>query len=159
MGDTILFADDTVLHVSDPSLENCITMIETVISNITRWLDNNRLIANINKTKLMLITNKPVQDLPEIVFKGVKLDWVESIKYLGLYIDNKLTFNPQIDYLCSRLSRLRGVFYSLSKYIPSKNLILLYNSLVYPILSQDIIIWGGISYNKLVEYKYFKIIY
>ena len=149
MGDTILFADDTVLHVSDPSLENCITMIETVISNITRWLDNNRLIANINKTKLMLITNKPVQDLPEIVFKGVKLDWVESIKYLGLYIDNKLTFNPQIDYLCSRLSRLRGVFYSLSKYIPSKNLILLYNSLVYPILSQDIIIWGGISYNKI----------
>ena len=96
-GNTVLFADDTVLHVSSPSFENCVAMIESVIMIITRWLDNNRLIANIEKTKLMMITNKSVEYLPDILFKGVRLDWVQSIKYLGLYIDNNLTFNFHID--------------------------------------------------------------
>ena len=141
----VLFADDTVLYVSDPSFEVCVQKALSVIDNLSLWLRNNRLVANLNKTKLMLITTRKVELLPDIHFNGTLLEWVDHIRYLGIILDSKLNFNQHVNKVCSDLSKYRGVMYSLSSCLPQSVMMNLYNCLVYPAIVQDIIIWGGVN--------------
>ena len=140
----VLFADDAVFYINEKSLELCIHKVNMLINELSTWLRNNKLIPNVTKTKLMLFTPRPVDVLPDIYFDGVKLEWVTNIKYLGIVIDNKLSFAPHSTEVFHKLSKIQGVFYSLSSLVPQSTLVTLYYSLVYPILIQNIIIWGGI---------------
>ena len=142
--DITFFADDAVFCVSDDCLNTCIEKINLLIANISRWLDENMLVANTTKTKLMLVTPRPTPHLPVISFNNIPLEWVSEIKYLGLIIDNKLIFNSHVDEICNRLSRLQGISYRLSYIVPQEVLLKIYHSLIYPIVTQNIIIWGGV---------------
>ena len=143
------FADDSVFYVSDSCLDECLIKIKKVITYVSDWLNNNRLIINLSKTKLMMISPNRIAHLPSITFEGTELEWVNEIKYLGVYIDSKLNFNSQLKYVSGRLSKLNGVIYSMSNFTPRDTLLNIYFSLVYPVIIQSIIIWGGVSENKL----------
>ena len=91
----------------------------------------------------MLITPKIYNDMPDIKFNEVSLEWVDSFKYVGLYIDKNLNFNYHIDILCNNLNKMKGVIYSVSTLVPQNVLIKLYQSLVYPVLINNVIIWGN----------------
>ena len=93
----------------------------------------------------MLFTPRPTPNLPGITFDGVNLEWVKEIKYLGLIIDNRLSFASHVDSLCSRLSKLQGISYSLSTFVPRDILLNIYYSLVYSLVIQNIVIWGGVA--------------
>ena len=75
--------------------------------------------------------------------------WVDSIKYLGIVIDNKLNFNLQIKNIENKISRSKGVIYRMSNFCCQEVLMKLYFSRIYPYITQNIIIWGGVSINKL----------
>ena len=149
--DMVLFADDAALYVSDDSFDNCISKIKKVISHLSAWLSVNRLVPNLLKTKLMLVTPRHVPCLPHVLFNNVKLEWVDNIKYLGLVIDSKLKFDHQFDVVKRKLNQYRGIFYSLKGVFPRFLLLKLYYSLVYPTLIQDVVIWGGMCKTNLVE--------
>ena len=145
---TILYADDSVFYVSDVSFEGCIEKLNNMITVISTWLVNNRILANTLKTKLMFISSKQVRLLPEIRLNGSVLEWVTHFKYLGFYIDDKLNFSFHSKYVYNNLSRLHGMIYSVSRVLPKHTLFSLYNSLIIPIITQNVIIWGGISKNN-----------
>ena len=90
----------------------------------------------------MLISPRPKNFVPDIYFNGSIIQRVSCVKYLGMYIDDKLSFVPQVNDVCTRLSRFQGITYSLAPFIPQNILLNLYNSLIYPIFTQHIIIWG-----------------
>ena len=140
----VLFADDTVLYVSDPCFDTCVEKMNFVIDKLSLWLNQNRLVANIEKTKLMLFTPRKSPQLPILFFNGTGLEWVSHIKYLGMIIDRNLNFTIQTQDICKKLSTIRGIIYALSKQVPQNILLNIYNTLAYPLLIQNIIIWGGI---------------
>ena len=70
---------------------------------------------------------------------------MSSFKYLGFVIDSKLRFDLHIQSLNLKLSKIQGLFYSVSKLMPRNVLINLYFSLVYSNVIQHIIIWGSAS--------------
>ena len=139
-----MFADDAVFCVSASTLLLCIDKLKILIHKISEWLKNNKLVPNVNKTKLMLFTPRPVKSLPDIFFNGERLEWVSDIKYLGIVIDNKLSFVLQASEVHRKLSKMQGIFYSLSSLMPKETLMTIYYALVYPLLIQNIIIYGGV---------------
>ena len=72
-----------------------------------------------------------------------------------------MSFGPHIGKVCTQVSQYIGIFYHLSKSIPRKILMLLYNSFILPHLSLLIEIWGGapnwyinrltVKHNKLLR--------
>ena len=138
----ILFADDAAFYITDDCFQSCMDKLNQLIEVLSEWLTFNRLVPNIGKTKLMLITTRIVPDLPIVLFNGIELEWVDSFKYLGTVIDRKLNFNCHVDQVCKSLSKMRGVIYAVSDLIPSNILLTLYKSLVLPLLINNIIIWG-----------------
>ena len=139
----LLFADDAVCYVTGNSVDEAVSAMRLFIARLSDWLSTNRLIAHENKTKLMLITCRPIRDVPDICFNNVVLDWVSSFKYLGVQIDRNLFFRPQVYEVCMRLSKAVGMMYCVSKFLPQDVLLTIYYTLCYPHIIQSIVIWGG----------------
>lgn len=97
LGKIILNADDTVLYYAAESSEELKTMMQQDIALLHEWLCRNVLTMNTGKTCYM--TFGRASNLPDI---NIKLDnetikRVRSYKYLGLVLDEQLTFNKHID--------------------------------------------------------------
>ena len=85
---------------------------------VNNWLNANKLILNALKCKALIIPPKTRQQAPnvEITLDSCQIFVVESVKFLGIYLDNKLTFGPHISYLQSKLSRSFGILSKIKHY-------------------------------------------
>ena len=63
------------------------------------WCNQNRLSINLNKTKHMVIGKDCKNDLaiPSIKLNGMKMENVHNYNYLGVIIDDKLSFDDMVD--------------------------------------------------------------
>ena len=64
------------------------------------------------------------------------------IKYLGMFIDSRLNWKFQIDYIAKTIKRNIGILSKLRYYVDTKILINLYYALIYPFLTYGMIVWG-----------------
>ena len=74
--------------------------------------------------------------------KNVALECKEFIKYLGILIDNNLTWKHHIDHITIKISRTIGLISKLRHLVPKHTLINIYRSLVAPYLSYGLLVWG-----------------
>ena len=96
-----------------------------------------------NKTYFMLFSNC-VSSLPvHIKINNVTINQVESTKFLGVYIDSKLTWKVHINCLCKLLSRNSGVMNKLKPFVPPH--VTLSSTLILPYLNYCILAWGNSS--------------
>ena len=92
----------------------------------------------------MIFSNRQIDYAPYSVNIGnFSLERVNSFKFLGLYLDEKLTFREHCTHVGNKISRSIGIMYRLREYLSLNCLKMLYNSLVYPYLFYCNIIWGG----------------
>ena len=54
------------------------------------------------------------------------------VKYLGLWIDDNLTWEVQIDHIFSKMARSIGIIKRIRNFIPKESLLTLYRTLVEP---------------------------
>lgn len=78
-----------------------------------------------------------------------KLKRVTKVKFLGVMIDDKLTWEAQIEYLKEKLLSSIVVIKRIKKFIPESEYLGLYNSLFKSHISYCISSWGGTSKYKL----------
>ena len=74
---------------------------------------------------------------------GDGIEIVQSGKFLGVTLDNSLSFNLHIGLFCNQLSKIVGIFYKLHSLVDEMVLIKLYYSMVYPYLIYCNLAWGG----------------
>ena len=74
---------------------------------------------------------------------------VNSTKFLGVYIDDKLKWNVHINYVSGRISRGLGMISRVRRLLSFETLKILYYSLLYPYLYYCCIVWGGASIASL----------
>ena len=141
--EVVLFADDAAFVLSAPSLPQLYDSIHSLFCDLSKYLLMNKLVPNLMKSKLMIFSSRNIGWLPDIRFDGEVIEWVKEYKYLGLLLTCTLSFGPHIDKICNRVSQFIGVFYHLSKSIPRRILLLLYNSFVLPHFVLHVEIWGS----------------
>jgi hypothetical protein len=98
------FADDTSIIVMNPSHIDYENIFTQILKNIDEWFKASLLTSNLSKTQFMQFSTKKsdVMDMPNAY--GNK--WIASstdIKFLGLIIDNTLSWKGHIDWLTSKL--------------------------------------------------------
>lgn len=161
-GHKISYADDTSLIFTDDTWEKVYNKAEKGLKIIKKWLDNNLLSLNVQKTKFMafslLSNDQPKNDnifVHDVFCKNNlncncgKVMKVNEIKYLGLMIDHHLRWNVHAMYVVKRLRRLMYKFYQLRDILNKKNLLIIYNALIESILRYCITVWGGSYKNAL----------
>lgn len=147
---TVLFADDstTIIKCSDTNTYEC--EINKTIKDIINWLDNNNLIINISKTNIMQFHQRTSLQSLNIEYDGQNIENVTVTKFLGILIDNQLSWKPHADEVCKKLSSSAYVLFNLSKKVNVKTLLVAYHGLVASILRFGVIFWGNCSLREQV---------
>ena len=140
---SVLFADDAAFIITASTLVELYSKIEELLRDLTCYLNKNRLVPNSTKSKLMMFSSRPTNELQDFVFAGDTIQWVKEFKYLGLTITDKLCFGNHINKVALNISRLTGVFSNIRSIVPSPIVMKLYYALAYPHLTNYVVIWGA----------------
>ena len=143
----VLFADDTTLFLSDVNYDNIILTFNSELSKVNQYLNANRLSLNIDKTFSMFFSNRPSSiNLSNVILINDEIiNFQNSTKFLGVFIDNKLSYQSHINHLLTKLSKTIGILFKIRNSAPRSIKILIYNCLFYPYLIYAILIWGKTS--------------
>ena len=141
----VLYADDTCLITQAHTPEDLQLSMHKVVEKARHWMLANKLTINTNKSNALVIshvTNKPPA-LMEIICGDNTISTQTSVKYLGLTIDNKLSFKQHIKCIERKIACSVGVMGKLKYYFPKETLLQLYYALVYSQLTYALPVWGS----------------
>lgn len=146
----VLFADDStaIIECTDPNEYR--NEINNSLNTIINWLNNNNLVINLNKTKIIQFHQRSENPPLNITYDGFKIEEVMSAKFLGITVDHKLTWKPHLEVVCKRLSKSAYLLFQLSKRVNSETLLTAYHGLVVSILRYGIVFWGQSTNRELV---------
>ena len=151
----ILFADDTSLICSTRNLISYTPKtaddwaiindkLNIELEKITDWLKLNKLSLNVKKTKYMIFrhkTNKHINTL-SLNMNGLSISQVEKFTFLGLTINETLTWKDHIEIISNRISKTIGILSRLKHTLSQKILKMIYTSLILPRLHYCNLAWG-----------------
>jgi len=104
-----VFADDTCLLLSNKNPVILQNMVSEKLNEYINWLKANKLLINASKTKFMIFKNVNMQGIRlNLTIDNECLEEVQVIKYLGVMIDNKLSWLPQIERIMKKIVPLMG---------------------------------------------------
>ena len=141
---TSLYADDAAFLASADNVDELELKFNQEAVLILDWMNTNKLTLNYTKTKSMLFSRKRGnQTTISITINSNLIECVSTFKYLGVIIDQKLSWDAHVKYLNSKLSQANGAIFKLRKLVSRKTLVSIYNSLVGSHLNYGILIWGS----------------
>jgi len=157
----VLYADDTNVFVVDISKEAAIEKANIILGKINGYMKSNILHINLDKccyiyfeppksyksrTRGTCARSRPYQrkaDCPKIKINGKPIKEVMSAKFLGVTIDNKLSWIPHIDTLYKKLKSATGILNRIMNNIPKDSHKSLYFSLFESHLKYCLTVYGA----------------
>ena len=108
------------------------------------WLCANRLSLNVDKTEFIIFrpSRKSLQDRIVLELNRIKIFESTKIKYLGLILDNRLSFKFHISELSKKLSRSVGMLFKIRDFTQKSTLVSLYHSIFNSHLTYCLPAWG-----------------
>ncbi|GFT88396.1 hypothetical protein TNCV_1294241 [Trichonephila clavipes] len=94
-----MFADDTAVISQNKRFSVVISNLQHYISSLELWLNDWKIKVNASKSACLMFTKRsrlPVGLTPVTIF-GQPVPWVNVARYLGLFLDAKLTFAYHIE--------------------------------------------------------------
>ena len=137
-----IFADDNNLFFQDDDLDNLVFTINSELREVSSWLIANRLTLNVDKSNIVLFQNKSKLKL-DISLNGEKLKQTAFVKYLGVLIDERLSWDKHIFMITKKIQQGIGMISKIRHGIPSKMLKPLFSSFVTSHVNYAIEAWGG----------------
>ena len=166
---TWLFADDTVLVESANNLEVLQSKMNEQVEKVQAWLLANKLSVHyVDKSEYMLINsnnNSRIEGDFELRMSNHILARTKTYRYLGLIVDEKLSWADHINEVCWKISQVAGVIFKVRNRLSKEALMLIYHTLVAQKLRYGLICWATASkflldkinvvHNKVVRYMTF----
>ena len=78
-----------------------------------------------------------------LILDNIQIKQTHFTKFLGVIIDDKLTWTRHISYIKNKISKGMGIMLKARKFLNRKILLQLYHSFVYPYLIYCLEIWGN----------------
>ena len=80
--------------------------------------------------------------IPNIKPNNNDIDHVKEFNFLGLLINNNLTWKTHVNKICNKMSQSVGIINCLKTTLPNNILLALYNTLILPHIHYCILAWG-----------------
>lgn len=139
------YADDTNLIVDSELYPDLLKKCSDTLNNATRWFTENKLVLNQEKTNLVLFkSNHAGFETPHYAqINNKKSELTTSTKFLGVFIDDTLSWFEEVEYISSKLNRSLYSLRVLKRYIHFDCLKMVYYSNFQSTLRFGIIFWGN----------------
>ena len=148
---TISFADDTTIYLSDHNLVVARAHMNHDLRILSDWFKANKMSPNIDKINYMIFGDYRNTNI-HLQIDDINIIREHNVKFLGIWIDDRLSWQMQIDTLCNKI-RSSIYFIRSSKNILSTNLKKqLYYNLVYTYIIYGIETWGTMLSVKQIKH-------
>ena len=145
-----LFTDDTNLLYADKNLKSLESTVNDELCKLYDWLIANKLSLNIKKSNYVIFRPRQKHVKYEVNFKifnhhinsYTPLERKSYVKYLGVLIDENLSWKHHILHIASKISTSIGIIARLRHFVPLSTLQHIYRSLIQPYLLYGITSWG-----------------
>lgn len=144
---TAQFADDTSLFLSGPELNTLTDRLQRHLHLIEQWTTKWRIMLNPSKSLAKIFTLRHSYHPRPLMLNNSPIPWSplnSPVKYLGLYLDSKLTWKHHIETKLKqahqKLHQLKPIINRKSSLSP-ENTVLLYKSILRPLLLYACPIW------------------
>ena len=148
---TLLFADDCAMVIAGDSLQEVEAKIGDISPLIFDWLCANRLTLNTVKTYYQIYSIKGIKPDINIQFNTHKIARSNTVRYLGVIFDEKLSWKPHIDKTRNTIARNVGLISRAKFLLTKKEMKTLYTSLISPYFSYCSFIWGTTYPTNLLD--------
>ena len=150
----VLFADDTNIFVSGKTYIEAINKANSILDAVFKYTVANKLYINMEKSCFMHFQPKGIKvdealENLSLTINGTEIEEVSETKFLGVTIDNKLSWESHVTALTKKLKCCTGQLNRICNLIPKDLYKSLYHTLYESHLSYGITVWGGISLVKL----------
>jgi hypothetical protein len=115
------------------------------------WFSANKLVLNLDKTNVMkFVTINPPYCALTITYKDKCIQEAVNLKFLGIQIDNHLTWRNHIDQIIPKLSVACYMVRQMYHISNNDTLRSIYFPYFHSIASYGIILWGNSSYSRKI---------
>lgn len=166
--DLICYADDTVVLFHGKDWEDAYRKAEAGMTRILKWLDMNLLTLNVKKTKYIAFRKTVATNIPTRILKIHNcwrssslnnntsctcnaIDKVEEIKYLGVIIDQHLSFKSHTTELVKRVRKQIYIMKMIRDCASLEIKRTVYIALCQSLIQYCIVIWGGAAKTNIIN--------
>lgn len=136
---TILYADDTTFLNFNSDMSNLEDIANDTLKNATNWFESNGLLLNQDKTQNIIFSLRHTNNSSQ------NQKFSKTVKFLGVFIDDLLTWTPHIDYLTTRLSRVIYLLGRLNNVVPQNYIRSAYFAYFQSVFRYGLILFGNCS--------------
>lgn len=138
------YADDTAILATGANPNQVTEILQTQVDRIDSWAKQWRIKINTDKSVQVTFTLKrSPEECPQLIMNNIPIPVRTQIKYLGITLDKKLTWGPHLKEkrksVNNRLHLLRPL---LNSKISLQNKLIIYKTIIRPVWSYGIAIWG-----------------
>jgi hypothetical protein len=150
-----MFADDTALTLRNSSFTGLKLEANLDMQRIGQWLRQNFLTLNTTKTKFVVFSLSGITPALDIAVHEPtcsithlqpcscdRLSQVETIKYLGVTLDARLSWKPHVTVVSKKLRRASAALYKLKR-LPLEKLRMVYFAFVQSYMQYGLVCFGG----------------
>ena len=145
IGNLRIFADDTTVFFRCSTKEEITSKGTQIMTQLNAWFKANKLTLNSGKSNFIVFrSNKnTATNLPEkINFENTSINRSSSSKYLGVTLDEHVTWNQHITEVCNKLKRYFKLFYSIRDFVNSIQVKIIYYAFIYSRIKYGISTFG-----------------
>lgn len=158
MQEVAMFADDTAIITRNCNLNISALQLQSSLDIAHRWYQQWGITINTNKCEAKIFALRKITDTPSLKIGEQTINWKpasEPVKYLGVYLDTRLTWSYHINKKLNQGHARLNQLYPLINRKSSLNIkcaLLLYRSLIRPLITYSCPVWSTTSntnYRKL----------
>jgi hypothetical protein len=138
------FADDTAILTSDLDPRRAAQKLQNHLNTINRWLHQWKICVNTTKSVQITFTAKRSR-CPQVNISNHLIPVKNEVKYLGLYLDEKLTWKPHIKAKRRQLDlQIKNIYWLLNRKskLSLENKLIIYEHILKPSWTYGIELWG-----------------
>ena len=152
----LLFADDTSIFYSHSDPRCLQSVLNEELQNFDVWLKCKKLSVNIKKNNYIVF--KPRQKKLDynfsVSFGNQSLKQSNVVKFLGVYLDEHLTWKHHISFVCKQIAKSIGILFRSRFYLSVKTKLTLYYTLIYPYITYCNCTWSSTYVSNLNRILY-----
>ena len=139
----ILYADDVNIIITGNNITEVDAQLRDLCKILLKWVDSNGLRLNLKKTKYIIFSRaRSLELLSTLTKANLPIERLTESKFLGVIVDENLTWNRHIKTIQTKMARYIGLMYKLKSQLPLKVKIQIFHSFVQSHINYCSLVWG-----------------
>ena len=144
------YADDNCISFEGRSIDIITDKLHKESVSLMEWFRKNSLAANPAKFQTMLLKSNSIKDIQlNVTVENISLPSSETMKVLGIDIDDRLTFDSHISNMCIKAGRQLNVLQRLRGSLDQDSRMAIYKSFIMSNFNYCPLIWMFTSKTSL----------